>query len=134
MVVSRVHDKEGSVMANVESTLKELSTIDGVVGAALVDWSTGLALGSVPSSVDMENSIASGVDLIRAALRIRGAVESDDEIEDIVATLGRTFHVVRPLFGRSKAELFLYVILDKAEANLLIAKHQMKKFDDALEV
>lgn len=124
-------------MANVETSLKEATTsIDGVLGVALVDCSSGMALGTIGGGKDLDLTVAAAgnTDVVRAKLRTMEMLGLKDEIEDILITLGSQFHLIRLLKGRGSAGLFLYLALDKTRANLAMARHQLKKIEAELEV
>ncbi|MFF3213144.1 hypothetical protein ACFYYB_21020 [Streptomyces sp. NPDC002886] len=124
-------------MANVETSLKEATTtIDGVLGAALVDCSSGMALGTIGGGKDLDLTVAAAgnTDVVRAKLRTMEMLGLKEEIEDILITLGSQYHLIRLLKGRGSAGLFLYLALDKTRANLAMARHQLKKIEAELEV
>jgi hypothetical protein len=54
-------------------------------------------------------------------LGLRGEV-----IEDILITLGSQYHLIRPIQGNPDDKLFLYVALNKAQANLAMARRDLK--------
>lgn len=124
-------------MANVETSLKEATTsIDGVLGVALVDCSSGMALGTIGGGKDLDLTVAAAgnTDVVRAKLRTMEMLGLKDEIEDILITLGSQYHLIRLLKGRGSVGLFLYLALDKTRANLAMARHQLKKIEAELEV
>lgn len=124
-------------MANTEAALKEATTsIEGAVGAALVDYTSGMALGTVGGGKDLDLTVAAAgnTDVVRAKVRTMEMLGMKDEIEDILITLGGQYHLIRLLKGRGNNGLFLYVALDKQRANLAMARHQLKKIENALEV
>ncbi|MET9852235.1 hypothetical protein ABZY57_04685 [Streptomyces sp. NPDC006450] len=124
-------------MANVETSLKEATTsIDGVLGVALVDCSSGMALGTIGGGKDLDLTVAAAgnTDVVRAKLRTMEMLGLKDEIEDILISLGGQYHLIRLLKGRGSAGLFLYLALDKTRANLAMARHQLKKIEAELEV
>ncbi|CAM5337036.1 hypothetical protein SAVIM338S_01004 [Streptomyces avidinii] len=124
-------------MANVETALKEATTgIDGVLGAALVDYGSGMALGTIGGGKDLDLTVAAAgnTDVVRAKLRTMEMLNLNDEIEDILITLGSQYHLIRLLKGRGTSGLFLYLALDKQRANLAMARHQLKKIEAELEV
>ncbi|MFG2173243.1 hypothetical protein ACGFMO_18060 [Streptomyces niveus] len=123
-------------MANTEAALKEATTIEGAIGAALVDYSSGMALGTVGGGKDMDLTVAAAgnTDVVRAKVRTMEMLGLKDEIEDILITLGGQYHLIRLLKGRGNKGLFLYLALDKQRANLAMARHQLKKIENELEV
>ncbi|MEK9520415.1 hypothetical protein ACIOMM_18235 [Streptomyces sp. NPDC087908] len=123
-------------MANTESSLKEAAAIEGAIGAALVDYTSGMALGTIGGGKDLDlNMAAAGnTDVVRAKVRTMEMLGLGEEIEDILITLGRQYHMIRLLKGQGKNGLFLYLALDKERANLAMARHQLKKIEAELDV
>ncbi|MEV7865855.1 hypothetical protein AB0P17_07070 [Streptomyces sp. NPDC088124] len=124
-------------MANTEAALKEAVTvIEGALGAALVDYSSGMALGTVGGSKDLDLTVAAAgnTDVVRSKVRTMELLGLKDEIEDILITLGNQYHLIRLLKGRGNSGLFLYLALDKSRANLAMARHQLSKIESELEV
>ncbi|WP_405657333.1 hypothetical protein [Streptomyces sp. RK9] len=124
-------------MANTETALKEASTsIEGVIGTALVDYTSGMALGTLGGGKDMDLSVAAAgnTDVVRAKLRTMEMLGLKDEIEDILISLGSQYHLIRLIKGRNNNGLFLYLALDKSRANLAMARHQLKRIEASLDV
>ncbi|MFD7259820.1 hypothetical protein [Streptomyces sp. NPDC059874] len=125
-------------MANVETALKEATTsIEGAVGAALVDYGSGMALGTIGGGKDLDLTVAAAgnTDVVRAKVRTMEMLGIKDEIEDILITLGGQYHLIRLLRTRgSSGGFFLYLVLDKGRANLAMARHQLKKIESELEI
>lgn len=124
-------------MANTETSLKEcLSSIDGATAAALVDYTSGMALGTLGGSKDfnLEVAAAGNTDVVRSKLRTMEHLGLNDEIEDILITLSSQYHLIRLLKGRGGNGLFLYVVLDAGRANLAMARHQLRRIESELEV
>lgn len=124
-------------MANVETSLKEaMTSIEGSVGVALVDYTSGMALGALGGGNDLDMTIAAAgnTDVIRAKARTLEMLGLDDEIEDILITMGSQYHLIRLLAGRTGHGLFLYVVLNKTSSNLAMARHQLKRIEAALEL
>ncbi len=112
-------------------SLAPLSDIDGFIAAALVDSGSGLAMATVGSGIDLELAAAGNTEVIRAKRKVAGALKLDDKIEDILITLGKQYHVLRPL--DRNPEFFLYVVLDRTKSNLAMARHELKSFERDLE-
>ncbi|MCB5164193.1 hypothetical protein LG634_04995 [Streptomyces bambusae] len=124
-------------MANTETALKEAMTaIDGAIGVALVDYTSGMALGLLGGGKDLDLNIAAAgnTDVVRAKVRTMEMLKLNDEIEDILITLGSQYHLIRLLKSRNTNGLFLYLALDKNRANLAMARHQLRSIEAELEV
>ncbi|CAL2058172.1 hypothetical protein FSY75_37310 [Streptomyces sp. TR1341] len=124
-------------MANTETALKEaLTSIEGATGVALVDYTSGMALGTMGGSktFDLNVAAAGNTDVIRAKMRTMEMLGLKSEIEDVLITLSDQYHLIRLLQGRGGNGLFLYLVLDSNRANLAMARHQLKRIEENLEV
>ncbi|MFG2195916.1 hypothetical protein [Streptomyces sp. NPDC048639] len=124
-------------MANIEAALKEaMTSIEGTIGVALVDYGSGMALGTVGGGKELDLTVAAAgnTDVVRAKVRAMELLNIKDSIEDILITLGGQYHLIRLLKGRGGAGLFIYLALDKTRANLAMARHQLKTIEGSLEV
>lgn len=124
-------------MSNVEICLKEIMTsIEGALGTALVDYTSGMALGTLGGGKDLDLTIASAgnTDVIRAKTRTMEHLGLKGEIEDMLITLSSQYHILRPLKGRSGNGLFLYLVLDRKKSNLAMARHQLRSVEGQLDV
>ncbi|MEU0290272.1 hypothetical protein, partial [Streptomyces sp. NPDC006147] len=124
-------------MANTETALKEcLSSIDGATAAALVDYTSGMALGTLGGGKDLnlEVAAAGNTDVVRSKLRTMELLGLKEEIEDILITLNSQYHLIRLLKGRGGNGLFLYLVLDAARANLAMARHQLRRIENGRPV
>lgn len=124
-------------MANTETALKDLMTsIEGVIGCALVDYSSGMALGTLGGTKDLDLTVAAAgnTDVVRAKMRTMEMLNIKEGIEDILITLASQYHLIRLITGRAGKGLFLYLALDKDRSNLAMARHQLKRIEAELDV
>ncbi len=119
-------------MANIKQSLDDLMTVDGAICAAVVDSASGMILGNVGSGLDMEVAAAGNTEVVRAKNKAMKALGLNDSIEDILITLGKQYHIIRP--SSTKEGLFLYFVLDKARSNLAMARRKALDVDKTLEV
>lgn len=123
-------------MSNMDLALKEMMSIDGSLGAAVVDYNSGMALGMLGSSkaLDLQVAAAGNTEVVRAKMRTMEQLGLKEGIEDILITLTQQYHIIRPLTGRKGKGLFLYLALDRGRANLALARHRLKGIEEDLEV
>ena len=117
---------------NIEAALKEAMNIDGALGASIVDWESGMALGSVGGGkyLDLDVAAAGNTEVIRAKMRTMESLRLDDNIEDILITLSKQYNLIRLLKNsRNEQGLFLYLVLDRQKANLALARHSLKRIE-----
>ncbi|MFK4148503.1 hypothetical protein [Streptomyces sp. NPDC004065] len=124
-------------MASVEVSLKEMMTaVEGALGAAVVDYTSGMALGTLGGGKDLDLTIAAAgnTDVIRAKVRTMEQLGLKTQIEDILITLENQYHLIRLVTGRNGNGLFLYLVLDKSRSNLAMARHQLKRVEEQIEI
>ena len=122
---------------NIETALKEAMTIEGALGVALVDWESGLTLGSLGGGkyLDLEVAAAGNTEVIRAKMRTMSSLNLNDTIEDILITLSKQYHLIRLMKTADNAQgLFLYLVLDRPKSNLALARHNLRRIESELSV
>jgi hypothetical protein len=107
-------------MANLTETLNRLLELDGAMCAALVDANSGMLLAKVGTGLDLDLAAAGNTEVVRAKMKTMRSLGLNDGIEDILITLGKQYHIIRPLV--SKDGLFMYLVLDRARSNLALAR------------
>jgi predicted regulator of Ras-like GTPase activity (Roadblock/LC7/MglB family) len=119
-------------MATVTECLDTLLKVEGAQAAALVDSNSGMMLGSAGWGVDMELAAAGNTEVVRAKLKTMKSLGMDDTLEDILITLGRQYHIVRPV--RRRPGIFVYLVLERAKSNLALARRAAQDAEESLEM
>lgn len=121
---------------DLETALKTAMQIDGAVGVAVVDYGSGMALGTQGGDgrLDLEVAAAGNTEVIRAKMRTIASLDLDDEIDDILITLNRQYHLIRLLGSDVSQSLFIYLALDRAKANLAMARYKLRQIDAELRI
>jgi hypothetical protein len=119
-------------VANINESLANLMQSDGALCAALVDANSGMSLGRIGSGLDLDLAAAGNTEVVRAKMKTMKSLGLNDSIEDILITLGKQYHVIRPV--AAKPGLFLYLVLDKSKSNLALARRNCQDVEASLTV
>jgi CheY-like chemotaxis protein len=124
--------EEDPMAINVQNNLERLRAIDGYLGAALVDSESGMTLGVDGGGValNLEVAAAGNTEVVRAKRKAIKALGLKDEIEDILISLGKQYHIIRPLRGRPG--IFYYVAVDRGRANLAMTRMSIAETEKEL--
>ena len=114
-------------MANLNESLQDLMTLDGAMCAAVVDYNSGMLLGSIGSGVDLELAAAGNTEVVRAKMKTMKSLGLNDSIEDILITLGKQYHILRP--AEKINGIFIYYVLDRNRANLAMARRKVQDLE-----
>ena len=118
-------------MTTPKEALPKLMEIDGCVGACIVDSNSGMMLAATGGgALNLEVAAAGNTEVVRAKRKTMKALNLNDQIEDILITLGKQYHLIRPL-GSNDA-LFIYLALDKTKSNLAMARHSLASVEKDL--
>lgn len=118
---------------NIKESLAKLNSIDGFVGAALVDSESGMLLGQEGGgSLNLEVAAAGNTEVVRSKRKTMNNLNLKDNIEDMLITLSKAYHLIRPL--RTRPTLFFYVALDRSRANLAMARIALADVEKDLQV
>ncbi|GAB07850.1 hypothetical protein GII30_21400 [Gordonia amarae] len=114
-------------MSQLEDYVSQLLRIDGAVGAAIVDCESGMALakGGDPG-FDLEVAAAGNSNVVRAKMNTMETLGISGNIEDILISLDKQYHLINILDGRGTNGLFIYLVLNRATANLALARHKLR--------
>lgn len=109
--------------------LESLREIDGYVASALVDIDSGMLMAGDGAGIDLEIAAAGNSEVLKAKRKVASSLNLNDNIDDILISLTKQYHLIRPL--ESNQQLFLYVILDRSRGNLAMARHELKSFEQS---
>lgn len=119
--------QEEGTMAVTSSVVKDVLnklelSVEGYIGAAVADSDSGMCLGSNGGGgiMNMELAAASNTEVVRSKRKAIKTLNLRDEVEDILITLGKQYHLIRPL--RTRSNVFIYLAVDRSRANLAMAR------------
>lgn len=101
-------------MARLDDSVADLLSVDGALGAAVVDLDSGmvLAAGGNPG-FDLEIAAAGNSNVVRAKLRTMNDLGISGGLEDMLITLDKQYHLVNVLRDGGTAGLFIYFVLNR---------------------
>jgi shikimate kinase len=113
-----------------DALLDPVTTIDGFQLAGLIDASTGMVLAAAQDGDDLSLSTAAAgaADIAGVLSHLTGALAVSDELEDVMVTFNNHFQLIRMLRPTPTQTVILLVILDRAQANLAMARHAIRNF------
>jgi hypothetical protein len=120
-------------MNNISDSLNKLQKIDGFIGAALVDSESGMTLGTVGggSQFNLELAAAGNTEVVRAKRKTMQSLNLQDTIEDMLITLGKQYHLIRPM--RARPGVFFYLSVERSRANLAMARMMLADAEKDLQ-
>lgn len=119
-------------MSDIKTSLQELMSIDGAMGTCIVDYTSGMVLGKEGAGVDLDLAGAGNSEVVKAKMETMKSLGIKGEIEDILITLDKQLHIIRPSI--TNENLFVYLVLDKAKSNLALARRKAADIEKSLKV
>ena len=117
----------------IQNSLDAAMKINGAVGVALVDYTTGMCLGAIGGGgLDLELAAAGNTEVVRAKKQIRDQLGIKENIEDILISLEHQYHLIR--MSKNSKNIFYYLVLDRDKANLALARMTLKQIDQKAEM
>ena len=125
--------RHGLDPARVRQALTHLLALDGVLGGAVVDGSTGLALAlrtRNDRAVDMNLAAAASAQVLQAHRQASRSMGMTERIDEVMTSAGARQQVIRAL--ARLPELFLVAVLDKRRTNLALVRLHLIEIERAL--
>ncbi|WP_405798684.1 hypothetical protein [Streptomyces sp. NBC_01506] len=125
-------------MPGIDACLHEIMALPGARGAAIVDWTSGLALGTAGESPDGDHGTTATetAELARAAAEYpafaSGAEQLGPEVEDLIVTTRTGYHILRFVETAFDSSVFLHLWLDRATGNLALARLRLRQLAERL--
>jgi hypothetical protein len=115
-------------MADIDYVLNAATNIKGAFAVALVDYDSGMTLGSRGGSAEFDLDVAApgNSEVVRAKFDVMQKLGLRETIEDILITLDTQYHLIRPMYSNGDDKLFFYLVLNRAQANLAMARRDLK--------
>jgi hypothetical protein len=115
-------------MSSIDHALDAAASIRGAFAVALVDYGSGLTLGSRGGSAEFDLDVAApgNSEVVRTKLQVMEQLGLRETIEDILITLDTQYHLIRPIWNRTSDRLFFYLALNRAQANLALARRDLR--------
>ncbi|MBL4685225.1 MAG: hypothetical protein JKY37_11590 [Nannocystaceae bacterium] len=118
-------------MNNVNTIVEGLlGEVTGTLAVALVDYESGMCLGTAGSGLDVEIAAAGNMSVMKAKTQVMRDLGISGGIEDILITLESQYHIIRPV-GET---LFLYLALDRQQGNLAMARLKLSAAGKQIKV
>ncbi|MGA5008491.1 hypothetical protein ACPCDX_26335 [Streptomyces koyangensis] len=123
-------------MPGIDECLLDIMKLPGARGAAVVDWTSGLALGTIGESPhdDHEATAAETAEVARMAAEqpafaqesARAAAPPEDPpasgVEDVIVTSPTGYHILRFVETDFDSSVFVHLWLHRSEGNLALAR------------
>lgn len=119
-------------MSSISESLNNLLSVDGAMGACIVDYTSGLVLGEQGGGVDLQLAGAGNSEVIKSKMQTMERLGIEGKIEDMLITLEGQFHIIRPTVKHKG--LFIYLVLDKKKSNLALARHKVSAVEEQLVI
>ncbi len=111
------HKTSTTISKRIETALVKAVDLDGVIGAALVDYASGEILGMHCvdyGTFDIALAAQTSRQVVSSKMALIAQLGLRDEIEDMVGTTKTQFHLLRPL--ERMGTLFLFVAVERTAA------------------
>lgn len=116
-------------MLSIDNCLQQLMSLQGVLGARLIDYLSGSTIGAAgrgpDSGEDLTDAGAAGMIYATMQAAAFATVGQPQHVEDIVITAGNGYHLLHLLPTGIQARIVLYIWLDRTVGNLAVAQRRL---------
>ncbi|WP_326661491.1 hypothetical protein [Streptomyces sp. NBC_00385] len=137
-------------MPGIDECLLDVMRLPGARGASVVDWTSGLALGTIGDSPNGDHeataaetaevarmaaeqpAFAAGLPEVPVAGDGTGAAGTPPPVEDVIVTTRAGYHILRFVETDFDSSVFLHLWLDRAEGNLALARIRLGEMAERL--
>lgn len=115
-------------MLDIENCLHQMMTLNGVLGASLIDYPSGSTIGTAGRGHgDRDSYDAGAADMIHATMQTAAfaTVGQPAHVEGIVITAGNGYHLLHLISTDIAARMVLYVWLDRQVGNLAVTQRRL---------
>lgn len=107
-------------------------SVEGAMAVALVDQTSGMALGTIGEGLNLEVAAAGNSEVLKSKHKTMKNLGLKDSIEDVLISLGQQYHLIRPL--TTHPNLFFYYVLNRAKGNLAMARFKLSEAEKEVTV
>ncbi|MCZ7415807.1 hypothetical protein [Streptomyces sp. WMMC897] len=124
-------------MPGIDACLSMAMDVPGARGAAVVDWISGLALGTAGDSPtgDHEVTAVEAAELARLAAEhgaFGAGADGAPAVEDVIVTTAGGHHLLRFARALPGETVFLHLWIDAERGNLALARIRLRDITDRL--
>jgi predicted regulator of Ras-like GTPase activity (Roadblock/LC7/MglB family) len=119
--------------ARAATVLPALMQMEGMLGCAVVNGTTGHLIACEGSQADLELAAAAASEVMRAhrrSLRHFGHHHAGEHVDEVLVTAGNRYHVMRSVTAHN--EYFVLALLDKLRSNLAMARFRIMEAQQSL--
>lgn len=126
-------NRDRSDLLSVQEALTNLMKIEGAIGASIVDYESGMTLGTDGGrNLDMELAGAGTTEVVRSEKNTVHDLQIDEPIQDVLISLESQYHLVR--MCERHEDIFIYLVIDREKGNLGLARRKIDGIDEKLEL
>lgn len=117
------------IVNEAEAALDPVADIEGFLLGCLVDASTGTILASrrEHDDISLPTAAAGAADIANVLSLLAGELPMDG-LEDVMVTFRSQLYLIRLMSEDLEPNILLLVILDRARANLAMARREIRNF------